>query len=460
MLPYITKPHKYFAELAKTHGPIMSLQIGSITTIVVSSSMLAKQVLLKNHDIFSTLYGLDAFRAHDHDKFSIGSLLASSPLWKVLRKIFNTRLLSNKLIESMQTHRHRKLEDLLCYVKECSQSNISLDVGQAVYDTSFDMVSSTVFSMDSSNDARIKEVKALMDCIIKDIGRPNIVDCYPFLKMIDPQRIRHRLTSYCVKLFKLFDEIIDMRLKSRKEQVHDSESLNNDLLDVMLDVMEEQSHEINRDHLNHMLLDYLGPGMDTTSKTMEWTMAELLQNPIILCKLQEELDRVMGKYNTKIILDSHFSELPYLQAIVKEALRLHPTAPLLLPRRVVKDVEIDGFQLPKGAMLMVNAWSIGRDPQIWTNPDSFIPERFLGSENDVTSQFNQLFTFGAGKKICPGMNLAIRMISLMLGNLISSFNWKLEEIGDIQQVLDLDDIYGITIKKAKSLRAFPINRLH
>src|SRR5687768_1815352 len=127
--------------------------------------------------------------------------------------------------------------------------------------------------------------------------------------------------------------------------------------------------------------------MDTTSKTMEWTMAELLQNPIILCKLQEELDKVMGKFNTKIILDSHFSELPYLQAIVKEALRLHPTAPLLLPRRVVKDVEIDGYQLPKGAMLMVNAWSIGRDPQIWSNPNSFIPERFLGSENDVTSQF-------------------------------------------------------------------------
>uniref|UniRef100_A0A803LW82 Cytochrome P450 n=2 Tax=Chenopodium quinoa TaxID=63459 RepID=A0A803LW82_CHEQI len=457
MLPYTTKPHKYFSELAKTHGPILSLKLGSITTIVISGSMLAKKVLLKNHDIFSTLYSLDAFRAHDHDKYSIGTSSASSPLWKVLRKIFNTRLLSNKVIESMQTHRYRKLEDLLCYVKRCSQANILVDVGQAVNDTSFDMISSTVFSNDLRSDERIKEVKDLMDCIIKEIERPNIVDCYPFLKMIDPQRIRNRLTSYCVKLFKLFDEIIDMRLKSRKDQVHGSE-LYNDLLDVKLDVMEEQSDEINRDYLNHMLLDYLGPSMDSTSKTLEWAMAKLLQNPIFLHKLQKELDRVLEKFNTKLILDSHISELPYLQAVIKETLRLHPTNPLLIPRKVVKDVEIDDFHLPQGAMLIVNVWSIGRDPQTWSNPDLFIPERFLGLENDVTSQFNQLFTFGAGKKICPGMHLAIHMISLMLGNLISSFDWKLEDIKDLQQVLDLDDIYGINIQKAKSLRAFPIMR--
>ncbi|XP_056689022.1 geraniol 8-hydroxylase-like [Spinacia oleracea] len=455
MLPNITKPHKYFAELAKTHGPIMSLQLGSTTAIVVSTSTLAKQVFLKNHDAFSSLYDLDAVRAHDHEKFSIGPLSASSPMWKVLRKIYNTRLLSDKMLETMQTHRYRKLEELLCYMKECSQTNTIVDVGQAVYDASFDMISSTIFSMDSSCDVRITKIKDLMDCIIKEIGRPNIVDCYPLLKMMDPQRIRHRLTAYCVKLFKLFDEIVGMRLKSRKDQVH-SLGLYNDLLDVILDVMEDQSDEINRDHLHHLLLDLFGAGMDTTSKTMEWAMAELLRNPVFLRKLQEELDSVIGKGNT--IMESQISKLPYLQAIVKETLRLHPSAPLLLPRKVEKDVEIDGFQLPKGAMLIVNAWAIGRDPNNWDDPDSFIPERFMGSELDVKSQFNQLFTFGAGKKICPGIPLAMRMISLVLGNLISSFNWKLEDVGELQQVLDMDDFYGITIKKAKSLRALPIKR--
>uniref|UniRef100_A0A803LW80 Cytochrome P450 n=1 Tax=Chenopodium quinoa TaxID=63459 RepID=A0A803LW80_CHEQI len=394
MLPNTTKPHKYFTELAKTHGPLMSLKLGSITAFVVSNTTLAQQVLLKNHDVFSTLYDLDAIQAHDHEKFSIGPLPASSPKWKVLRKIYNTRLLSDKMLEQMQNHRYRELEKLLCYVKECSQANIFVDVGQTVYDVSFNM---------------------------------------------------------------LFDEIVDMRLKSRKDQVQRL-GLYNDLLDVIFDVMEEQRDNISQDQLHHLLLDLLGAGKDTTSKTMEWAMAELLRNPIILRKLQEEIDGVMGKDNSTTILESHISKLPYLQAIVKETLRLHPSAPLLLPRKVEKDVEIDGFQLSKGAMLIINAWAIGRDPKTWFDPDSFIPDRFLGSEVSMQSQFNKLFTFGGGKKICPGISLATNMISLVLGNLIKSYDWKLDDVGELKQVLDMDDYYGITIKKAKSLRAIPIKR--
>ncbi|XP_021845052.1 geraniol 8-hydroxylase-like [Spinacia oleracea] len=454
-LPHVTQPHKYFAELAKTYGPVMSLQLGSTTVIIVSTSTLAKQVLLKNHDVFSNLYHLDAIRVHDHEKLSIGPLPPSSPMWRVLKKIYNTRLLSDKMLENMQTHRYRKLDEMLCYMKECSKANIVVDVGQALYDASFDMISSTICSMDSGNDARIREIKDLMDCIIKELGRPNIVDGYPILKMIDPQRIRHRLTAYCVKLFKLFDEIIAMRSMSRNDQVS-GHGLYNDLLDVIFDVMDEQRDEINRDHVHHLLLDLFGAGMDTTSKTMEWAMAELLRNPMVLRKLQEELDRVIGKGNT--ILESHISELPYLQAIVKETLRIHPTAPLLLPRIVEKNIEIDGFEFPKGAMLIVNAWAIGRDPHTWVNPDSFSPERFLGSELEVKSQFNQLYTFGAGKKSCPGMPLAIRMVSLVLGNLICWFDWKLEEFEDLQKVFEIDDHFGITLKKAISLRAIPITR--
>ncbi|XP_010676964.3 geraniol 8-hydroxylase-like [Beta vulgaris subsp. vulgaris] len=458
LVPYTTKPHKYFAELAKTHGPIMSLQLGSITAIIVSNSMLAKQVLLKNHKISSTLYDLDAVQAHDHEKFSIGPLSASSPMWKILRKIYNTRLLSDNMMEAMQTHRYRILEDLLCYVKKCSEANVCVDVGQAVYDASFNMISSTIFSMDLLSDARIIEIKNLMDCIIQEIGRPNIVDCYPFLKIIDPQRIRHRLTTYCVKLFKLFDEIVGMRLKSKERRVN-REGSYSDLLDVILEVMEEQSDEISRDHLHHLLLDLLGAGMDTTSKTIEWAMAELLRNPSVLHKLQAEVDEVVGKDKNTLVLESNISQLPYLQAVVKETLRLHPAAPLLLPRKLEQNIDINGFLLPKGAMLIVNAWAIGRDASTWTDPDTFSPERFLGLELDVKTQFSQLFTFGAGKKICPGMPLAMCMISLVLGNLIHTFDWKLEDYGELQHVLDMDDHYGITIKKAKSLRAFPTQRL-
>ncbi|KAL2902582.1 Geraniol 8-hydroxylase [Bienertia sinuspersici] len=384
----------------------MTLQLGSITAIVVSNSIFAKQVLLKNHHVSSTPYHLDAVRAHEHDSFSIGPLSASSPMWKILRKIYSTQLLSENMLEAMQSHRQLMLEKLICSITECSLADAFVDVGQLVYDASFNMMCSTLFSMDLGRDEKIKEIKDLMNCIIKEIGRTNIVDCYPFPKEIDPQRIRHHLTSYCVKLFKLFDEILEVRLKFKKDQVKGSR-LYNDLMDVILEVMEEQGDEIKREHIHHLLLDLLGAGMDTTSKTIEWAMAELLQNPTVLRKLQEEINGVVERGN-KTILETNLIQLPYLQAIVTETLRLHPSAPLLLPRKLEQDICIEGFNLPKGAMLIVNAWAIGRDPLTWANPDLFSPERFFGSDLDVKSQVIKLFTFGGGKKICPGMPLALK----------------------------------------------------
>lgn len=122
-------------------------------------------------------------------------------------------------------------------------------------------------------------------------------------------------------------------------------------------------------------------GTDTTSATVEWAMAELLNNPEIMSKAQVELDQVIGKGNQ--VKESDIARLPYLQAVVKETFRLHPPVPLLLPRKAIADVEICGFTVPKGAQVLVNAWAIGRDSSIWDNSDKFMPERFLGSDIDV-----------------------------------------------------------------------------
>ena len=262
LLPHISTPHKYFAKLAKTYGPIVSLQLGSITAIVISTPTLAKQVLHKNHSIFSTLYDLDAIGAHQHDEFSVGPLSPKSPKWKILRKIYSTQLLSEKMMENMKFHRYKKMEELMGYVRKCALDNISVDVGQALFDTSFDMICSSIFSMDSRTDSKITEIKDLMNGIITEIGRPNIVDCYPILKPIDPQRIRHRLTYYCVDLFNLFDEIIAERLTCREEKLRCSD-VYSDLMDVILDVVEEQKDEITRDHVHHLLLVCRMPNLHT-----------------------------------------------------------------------------------------------------------------------------------------------------------------------------------------------------
>ena len=168
-------------------------------------------------------------------------------------------------------------------------------------------------------------------------------------------------------------------------------------------------------------------GTDTTTSTLEWAMAELLRNPKTLSKAKAELEKTIGE--GKVVEESHVPQLPYLQAIIKETFRLHPAIPLLLPRKAGADVEMGGFRIPKGAQVLINAWAIGRDPSIWEDPDTFAPERFLGSEVDAGGRNFVLIPFGGGRRICPGLPLALRMLYLMLGTLINSFDWKLEDEG-------------------------------
>lgn len=194
-------------------------------------------------------------------------------------------------------------------------------------------------------------------------------------------------------------------------------------------------------------------GAETTSSTLEWALTELVHSPEALSKARSELEKQIGKGNP--MEESDIARLPYLQAVVKETLRLHPAVPLLIPRKASVDVQISGFIVPKGAQVLVNAWAIGRDASTWENPYSFKPERFLGLDVDVKGRNFELIPFGAGRRICPGLPLAIRMLYLMLGSLIKSFDWKLDNEVTSGNI-DMEEKFGITLQKAQPLRVVPV----
>lgn len=182
-------------------------------------------------------------------------------------------------------------------------------------------------------------------------------------------------------------------------------------------------------------------------------MTELVLNPEVMSKATKELELTIGR--GKPVEESDITKLPYLQAILKETFRLHPPVPLLLPRKADRDVNICGYIIPKDAQVLVNVWTIGRDSSIWGNPNLFYPERFLVSDIDVKGRNFELAPFGGGRRICPGMQLAMRMLLLMLGSLINTFDWKLEDGMSIEDV-DIDDKFGITLQKAQPLRVVPV----
>ncbi|OIS99493.1 flavonoid 3'-monooxygenase [Nicotiana attenuata] len=172
--------------------------------------------------------------------------------------------------------------------------------------------------------------------------------------------------------------------------------------------------------VDELLQDSFVAGSDTSSSTVEWAITELIRNPRILAQAQQEIDKEVGK---------NLTQLTYLEALVKETLRVHPTTPLSLPRIASENCEINGYFIPKGSTLLVNVWAIARDPNEWADPLEFRPERFLpGGEKpkvDVRGNNFEVIPFGAGRRICAGMNLGIRMVQLMTATLIHAFNWDL-----------------------------------
>ncbi|CAL2259768.1 unnamed protein product [Prunus armeniaca] len=432
----------------------MSLKLGKVTAIVVSSAAMAKEVLQTHDQFLSNRTIPDSIRAHDHHTVGL-PWIPISTLWRNLRKICITELFANKMLDSNQNLRRKKVQELIGQVHRSSQADEAVDIGRAAFTTTLNLLSNTIFSIDLANPSSemAREFQEMVCNIMMEAGKPNLGDYFPVLRKIDLHGRRQRMTEYFGKILDLLDNIVNQRLKLRELP---GSTTKDDLLDTLLNITEENSEVINKNEIYHLLLVLFVAGSDTTSSTFQWAMAELLHNPEVLSKAQLELEQVIGKGNP--VEEPAIARLPYLQAIVKETFRLHPAVPLLLPRKAGADVEIEGFTVPKGAQVLVNTWAIGRDPSLWDEPNSFKPERFLGSEIDVKGRNFELIPFGAGRRVCPGLPLAMRMLHLMLGSLIHSFDWKLED-GVTPENMNMDDKFGITLEMAQSLRAVPLCKL-
>lgn len=294
-----------------------------------------------------------------------------------------------------------------------------------------------------------REFKEIVRGVMEELGKPNLADYFSLLRKMDPQGIRKRMSVRFRKMVGMFNTIIEQRLQVNSSSTSDQ---GNHVLDELLRLNQEKTENIEPFNIPCLLQDLFIAGTDTTSSTLEWAMAELLRNPEKLKKAQSELDEIIGKGNA--LEEADITRLPYLQAIVKEIFRLHPVLPLLVPKKVDSDLKLFGFTVPKNAQVLVNVWKIGRDSDLWENPNSFQPERFLGSKIDVKGRDFELIPFGAGRRMCPGLALANIMIHLMLGSLIHEFCWEL--VGGVsQENMDMEERYGLTLEKAHPLRVIP-----
>nr|XP_027061770.1 tabersonine 16-hydroxylase 2-like [Coffea arabica] len=192
---------------------------------------------------------------------------------------------------------------------------------------------------------------------------------------------------------------------------------------------------------------------EASATAMEWAMSEMIRKPQIMKREQDEVRSLFdGQGNVD---ESRLHELKYLDAIIKEILRLHPSAPLLVPRECGEQCEINGYQIPAKARLFVNARAIGRDPKYWSEAEKFNPSRFLDSRIDFQGDDFEYIPFGAGRRICPGIAFSQPVIQLALAQLLFHFDWKLP--GEMkQEELDMTAKFGITMRRKNDLLLIPI----
>ncbi|XP_051144435.1 cytochrome P450 76T24-like [Andrographis paniculata] len=443
------KPHQSLARLARVHGPIMLLKLGTRTAAVISSPEAARAVLQKQDLAFCNRSVPDTSRVLDHHRYSVVWLPVGDQ-WRMIRRICKDKMFSAQCLDAGRSLRMEKLKNLVGHVDECCASGRAVDVGKAAFTTSLNLMWTSLFSADAAElgSSSSSEFRDLVSAMMELGGKPNLSDYFPILRGFDPQGIFRSSEAYVAKCFALFDEIIDRRVKMKSGG--DDRTVWNDMLETLLEFNREDPSRFTLHHVKNLLLNLFVAGSDTTSGTVEWAMAELIRNPDKLRKARHELRTVLSP--DQLIQESDISQLPYLRSIVKETFRLHPTLPLLLPRKAMEDTELNGYIIPKNAQIMVNIWAIGRDTEVWQDADKFIPERFMEKDIDFRGQHFELTPFGGGRRICLGLPLAYRMVHIMLASFVKDYEWKLEE-GTMK--VDMEERFGLSLQKAISLTIVP-----
>ncbi|KAL5218921.1 hypothetical protein ABZP36_019605 [Zizania latifolia] len=201
--------------------------------------------------------------------------------------------------------------------------------------------------------------------------------------------------------------------------------------------------------------DTFSGGNDSSSITLHWAMAELMLNPRVLKKVQDEIRAVVGKKER--VQHDDMRKLKYLRMVVKETLRLHPPATLLIPRETIRHINVGGYDIPAKTKVIVNAWAIGRDPKIWKDPEEFCPDKFEETDIDFNGAHFELIPFGSGCRICPGLAMAVLNMEFILANMLFCFNWELPE-GMRKEDIDMKEAGGLLYHKKTPLLLLAIRQ--
>ncbi|XP_050233627.1 premnaspirodiene oxygenase-like [Mercurialis annua] len=439
-------PHRRLRDLARKYGPLMHLQLGEVSTIVVSSPEIAKEVM-KTHDLIfayrpcSVTGSVISYNNKDIIFAPYGEY------WRQMRKICTMELLSAKRVQSFRSIRKEEVSKLLRFLRSYAAGS-PINFSKMFNALTYSIISrATVGKICKGEEIFIPISKKVADAA----GGFTLADLYPSIRLLHwLSRTVPRLKKLHQMADKIYQSIIDDH-RSKRAEAKSSAYDEEDFVDVLLNCQEQGNLDIpiTDDNIKAILMDIFNAGTDTSSTVVEWTMSELLKNPRVMNKAQEEVRRVFATEGN--IHEDRLDELNYLKLVVKESLRLHSPAPLLVPRECIESCMISGYDIPATTRVMVNVWAFGRDPNYWLEPENFYPERFQDCSVDYKGNDFEFLPFGAGRRICLGLLLGISNVEFPLAQLLYHFDWKLPN-GMEPETLDMDEVFGSVVRRKNNLR--------
>ncbi|KAG7549808.1 Cytochrome P450 superfamily [Arabidopsis thaliana x Arabidopsis arenosa] len=436
--------HQALYKLSTCYGPLMYLFIGSIPNLIVSSAEMANEILKSNELNFlnrPTMQNVDYLTYGSADFFSAPYGLR----WKFMKRICMVELFSSRALDSFVSVRSEELSKLLIRVLKKAEAEESVNLGEQLKELTSNIITRMMFrkmQSDSEGDGKTEEVIKMVVELNELAGFFNVSETFWFLKRLDLQGLKKRLKNARDK----YDVIIERIMKEHESRNKKDTGARN-MLDILLDIYEDKNAEVKltRENIKAFIMNIYGGGTDTSAITVEWALAELINHPEIMMKAQQEIEKVVG--NKRVVEESDLCNLSYIQAVVKETMRLHPGGPIFV-RESDEECAVAGFRIPAKTRVIVNVWAIGRDSNQWDDPLEFRPERFEGIEWKVMSE--KMMSFGVGRRSCPGEKMVFRFVPVVVAAIIQCFELK------VKGSVEMNEGTGSSLPRATPLVCVPV----
>ncbi|KAI3673566.1 hypothetical protein L6452_39689 [Arctium lappa] len=427
-----SSPHRALQAMAQSYGQLMLLHLGTVPVLVASSADVAQEIL-KTHDLIFS----NRPKTNINNKLTYGlkdiAFSQYGEYWRQVKSIAVLHILTNKRVQSYRQVRKEEASLLIEKIQETHESMVNL--------------TELLISLTNNVTCRValgrtydgKKFKNLLERFLELLGSFSVGSYIPFLTWVDWLSGLERRADDVAKEFNEFLEgVIEEHINKKLVDVQGQ-----DIVDILLEIQRDNTmgFHLERDEIKAIIMDIFGGGTDTTFTNLEWVISELLRHPKAMKKLQQEV-REIGHGRT-MITEEDLGKMPYLKAVLKENLRLHPPFPLLVPHESTHDVKLLGYDVAAGTQVIINAWAIGRDGSTWTKPNEFQPERFLNSPINYQGFHFELIPFGAGRRGCPAIQFAMVINELVLANLVYKFDLALAQ----GECLDMSETSGLTAHK-------------